>query len=563
MCLAPGTGISCKAMGNHARPPEPASETPQAEGYSQERLVTALRDGRCYPHAVKNVRLAETHTSWVFLAGRYAYKIKKALDLGFLNFTSLESRRFYCEEEIRLNRRLAPQIYRDVIPIGGKPEAPEFDTQPAIEYAVRMRRFPVSNELDKLAARGKLMPRHIDSLAATIANFHDNLVPVEPGSAFGSVAVVHSAAFQVFNKLQTLLTNSEDAARIGRLRQAAENEFADRKEHFRRRHAQGFIRECHGDLHLGNIVLIREQPVPFDCMEFDPGLRWIDVMNEIAFTVMDLLHWKLPRLAYRFLNAYLEITGDYQGVGVLRFYIASRATVRAMVNAIRANQPGLPDNDKVKALANCRSFLALAAECLAQHRPALIITHGLPGSGKTTFAQAALERLQAIRIRSDVERKRLFGIPPLADSRSHPVSIYGSDTTQRTYARLHELARELLAAGVPVIVDAAFLKRDERDSFHQLARELGAPFVIASLQSSPATLRARIIQRQAASDDASEADLGVLEKLEKDQQVLSPQERKCAVEFINDTNSIADDVHAWSRLSRLVSRMPERQPGCN
>ena len=155
-------------------------------------------------------------------------------------------------------------------------------------------------------------------------------------------------------------------------------------------------------------------------MEFDPALRWIDVMNEIAFAVMDLLHWKLPRLAYRFLNAYLEITGDYKGVRLLRFYIASRATVRAMVNAIHANQPGLPDNGKVKASESCRSFLTLAAECLALYRPALIITHGLPGSGKTTFAQAALERLQAIRIRSDVERKRLFGLLPLADSRSHP-----------------------------------------------------------------------------------------------------------------------------------------------
>jgi hypothetical protein len=536
--------------------PKAAPETPHANECDQSKLVAALMDRSRYPHAVKNVRLAETHISWVFLAGRYAYKIKKALDLGFLNFTGLESRRFYCEEEIRLNRRLAPQIYRDVIPIGGKPESPEFGMQPAIEYAVRMRRFPVSNELDKLAARGKLMPRHADSLAATIAKFHGNLVPVDPGCSFGSAAVVHSAAFQVFNKLQILLRDSEDAIRVSALRQTAENEYADRREHFEQRHAQGFVRECHGDLHLGNIVLIREQPVPFDCMEFDPALRWIDVMNEIAFTVMDLLHWKLTGLAYRFLNAYLEITGDYTGVPLLRFYIASRATVRAMVNAIHADQPGLSGlsgKAKVKALANCRNFLTLAAERLEQHRPALIITHGLPGSGKTTFSQAALERLEAIRIRSDVERKRLFGIPPLADSRSHPVSIYGSDTTQRTYARLHELARGLLAVGVPVIVDAAFLKQDERNSFCRLAQELAVPFAIASLQSSPATLRARIVQRQAASNDASEADLVVLKKLEKDQQVLSPRERGYAVEFTNEVNPIAENTHAWRELSRLLS----------
>ena len=533
--------------------PGPPLDAPRTGEDDQSRLVAALMDGSRYPHAVKNVRLAETHISWVFLVGRYAYKIKKALDLGFLNFTSLESRRYYCEEEIRLNRRLAPQIYRDVIPISGKPDTPEFGGQPAIEYAVRMRRFPVSNELDKLAARGKLMPQYIDSLASTIADFHGNLVPAEPGSKFGSAAAVYSAAFQVFDRLQILLANSEDAVSVIALRQAAEKEYADCREHFERRHAQGFVRECHGDLHLGNIVLIHQQPIPFDCMEFDPALRWIDVMNEIAFAVMDLLHWKLPGLAYRFLNAYLEITGDYKGVRLLRFYIASRATVRAMVNAIHTNQPGLPGNGKVKALESCRSFLTLAAEGLALYRPALIITHGLPGSGKTTFAQAALERLQAIRIRSDVERKRLFGLLPLADSRSHPNGIYGSDATQLTYVRLHELARELLTAGVPVIVDAAFLKQDERDSFHQLAQELAVPFVIASLQSSPATLRARIVQRQAALNDASEADLAVLEKLEKDQQVLSPGERGYAVVFINDVSPIADDVRSWSKFDRLLS----------
>lgn len=509
-------------------------------------------DGRRYPHAAKSVRLNETHISWVLLAGRYAYKIKKAVDLGFLNFISLASRRYYCEEEVRLNRRLAPEIYIDVVPIGGVPETPEFGALPAMEYAVRMRRFPASNELDKLAARGKLIPRHMDNLAATIANFHSNLPAVETGSALGSAKTIHSTLSRVFDTLAPLLSDNEDAERATAIRHASEHEYDANEAYFERRHAQGFVRECHGDLHLGNIVLIREQPVPFDCIEFDPALRWIDVMNEIAFTVMDLLRWKVPELAYRLLNAYLEATGDYAGVRLLRFYLAYRAMVRAMVSAIRTGQAGLSNRVKAEALADFRIFLALAAECLAQHRPALIITHGLPGSGKTTFAQIALERLQAIRIRSDVERKRLFGLSPLADSRSHPISIYSAEATQLTYARLHELARELLSAGFPVIVDAAFLKQDEREYFRQLANELGARFVIASLQASPGALRARIIRRQAASNDASEAGLAVLEKLQMHRQALAARERGCTVEFINDVNPIADDILSWEKLDRLL-----------
>ncbi|SEK85609.1 AAA family ATPase [Nitrosovibrio tenuis] len=533
--------------------PEPRLDPPHTDGYSQSRLIAALMDGRCYPHAAEKIGLMETHISWVLLAGRYAYKIKKAVNLGFLDFVSLESRHFYCEEEVRLNRRLAPKIYLDVVPIGGTLQTPEFGVQPAIEYAVRMRRFPVSNELDKLAARDKLLPRHIDSLAATIARFHVNLPPAEINSTFGSAATIHSAVLRVFEQLRISLGGRQYKELVATLDQASEREYVQRKAHFERRHEQGFVRECHGDLHLGNIVLIGDQPTPFDAIEFDPRLRWIDVMSEVAFTVMDLLHVKLPELAYRFLNAYLEATGDYRGIPLLRFYIAYRATVRAMVSAIRAGQTNLSTPARTEAVERCRNFLALAEKCLAQHRPALIITHGLPGSGKTFFAQKALERLQAIRIRADVERKRLFGLSPLADSRSHPISIYSAEATRLTYARLHELARELLAAGVPVIVDAAFLKEDEREHFHQLAYELKVPFVIASLHASPATLRARIMERQGASNDASEADLAVLEKLQMHQQTLTPRERTCAVEFINDANPIADDLLAWKRLDQLLS----------
>lgn len=527
----------------------------QTDYSGQSKLINVLLDSGHYPHPARAVHLVETHISWVLLAGRYAYKIKKAVDLGFLNFTDLEARRFFCTEEIRLNRRLAPKVYLDVISIGGSPEQPEWGVQPAIEYAVRMRRFAATRQMDKLLVRGKILPRHMDSLAAALARFHGGLPAVETGSAFGSAVAIHASAMQNFECLQSLLKKPDDLDAVAALHHATEAAYVVCEKIFEERRMQGYVRECHGDLHLGNIALIGNNPVPFDGIEFSPALRWIDVMDEVAFTVMDLLHRERPDFAYRFLNAYLETTGGYGGVSVLRFYVAYRAGVRAKVSAIRASQTGMSNRGAAEALATCRSYLALGKTYLDRHQPALIITHGLPGSGKTTFAQAALERLQALRIRSDVERKRLFGLAPLADSSHIGSNMYAADATRRTYARLHELARELLMAGFAVIVDAAFLKREERERFRELARELAAPFAIASMRANKTTLYARIARRRKQACDASEADITVLEALWAEQEPLLPHELACAVEFINDEDSNAEaaDALVWGSLDKLLA----------
>lgn len=481
----------------------------------QQRLVAALLEPRRFPQGARAVRLIETHISWVLLAGRYAYKIKKAVDLGFLDFTTLDLRRFYCSEEIRLNRRLAPQLYLDVVAIGGSAEDPRLDAQPAIEYAVRMRRFPARNLLDKLLAKREVTTRHIDQLAATLVRFHANLLPAAPDSAYGTAARIRAEALQNFEALEPPLHDVGDAADLAAAKRAAEAEFSACERQFDARRAQGRVRECHGDLHFGNIVLIGDEPVPFDAIEFSPELRWMDVMSEIAFPVMDLLYHDEPTLGWRLLNAYLEGSGDYEGVSVLRFYLAYRAMVRAKISAIRAMQPDVAKRKQAAETASCRRHLALARQCLVRPKPALIITHGLPGSGKTTFAQTALERFGAIRVRSDVERKRLFGLGALERSRSGVnENIYRAEATQRTYARLHELAESILAAGYSVIVDAAFLKRAERQQFRDLAQQTGARFVIASLRADDAVLRARLSHRLSLAGDASEADAAVLDRLQ-------------------------------------------------
>jgi aminoglycoside phosphotransferase family enzyme/predicted kinase len=523
----------------------------------QQQLVNALR-ARGSPiinsKAPRNPKVEETHISWVLLTGHDAYKIKKAVDLGFLDFSTLEARHFYCTEELRLNRRLAPGLYLDVVAIGGSPEQPVLGGEPAIEYAVHMRRFAQASMMNRMQERGRITPAHIDQLAAVIANFHTTLPPAAADSPFCATAAIQTAAMQNFEQLPQLLSAPNDLAMLEEVRQASALEFAACEPLFRQRAAAGCVRECHGDLHLGNIVLLDDMPTPFDGIEFSTALRWIDVISEISFTVMDLLQRGQPQLAWRLLNDYLENTGDYPGVGVLRFYLAYRAMVRAKIAAIRASQRGVA---KAKQeLKSCRSYLGLAHDCLTHRRPALIITHGLPGCGKSTFAQIALERLGAIRIRSDVERKRLFGLAALADSNSQiDADIYSEDATRRTYARLHELARSLIAAGFPVIVDAAFLRHAERESFRALAREMAAPFVIASLQTDVAVLAERLSQRSSRGNDASEADIAVLQKLQVAQEPLRDQERVAAVTFINngDVDALRSADEAWKMLDACLA----------
>ena len=492
----------------------------------QRPLVDALHDGRGFPHSIQSVWLFETHISWVLLAGRHAYKIKKAVHPGFLDFRTLASRKYYCEEEIRLNRRLAPEIYLGVVPIGGTCRAPLIGKLPAIEYAVKMRRFDPAKTLDNLAEKRKLQPRHIDILAEKIAAFHQGLPPADPHHGSGAnLLEVAQASFIELKK-----HSHED---LGPLQEAVKLEHEKSMPHFGKRWQAGMVRECHGDLHLGNIALIRNEPVPFDGIEFDENLRWIDVANEIAFPVMDLFFHDRPDLAWRFHNRYLEITGDFGGMQVFRFYLACRAVVRAMVDAMRGQHHSV------------RRHLDLAARSLAPPCPFLIITHGLPGSGKTTFAGEALERLGAVRLRSDIERKRMAGLDPQARSGAGIAQgIYAPAYSESVYSRLLELASLLLSCGWPVIVDAAFLEKKERERFAQLASDSSIPYAIAMTEASRRTLAARI---QSRKNDASEADLAVLEAKERDLVPLDETELNHAAHF-------TEDAAQWDRLCTLIGR---------
>lgn len=511
-------------------------------------LIQALLDPSCYPHSVESVTLLETHISWILLAGEFSYKIKKPVDFGFLDFSELSRRQFFCHEELRLNRRLAADLYLDVVSIGGSVECPIFGSEPAIEYAVKMQRFAEDMLLDHLLVQNRLTTRHIEGLAETMARFHAGLPPATIGTGYGDAEAIALPARQNFEQLSRLL-NAEFAEQLAGLQAASEKEYVRCLPLFEQRLKSGKVRECHGDLHLGNIVLIGDQPTPFDGIEFNPALRWIDVISDIAFLIMDLQKRQRPDLAYCFVNAYLQASGDYAGLGVLNFYLGYRAMVMAKVTAIRAAQLA-----EQTGLVQCQRYLTLAGQFYSPKRPGLIITYGLPGCGKTTVSQIILEQRQVIRIRSDVERKRLFGLQAHQSSASGVgEGIYSAEATRRTYQQLCLLAREILHSGFSVIVDAAFLKQQERVQFKQLADQLDRPFAILAISMDEELQMQRIVQRQ---NDASEADVSVLQMLKTACEPLQATEREYTVELLNNgaVQDIIAQQSAWDRLDKLLMR---------
>ncbi|MBI3608103.1 MAG: AAA family ATPase [Nitrospirae bacterium] len=475
-------------------------------------LIEALQNRALYDHPVERFEVVETHISWVLLTGPYAYKIKKPVNLGFLDFSTLDKRRFYCREELRLNRRLARELYVDVVVITGSVRAPILGgSGPAIDYAVKMRQFPREAQLDRILARGALTAGHIDALAREIAEFHRRAVIAGEGTPFGEPERIAQPVRENVLQLRERLSEPGDRARIDRLEAWTEAAHAALRVEFESRKRDGFVRECHGDMHLANIAWIDGRAVIFDCIEFSESLRWIDVMSEVAFLTMDLDDRGAPQLARRALNTYLEQNGEYAGLRVLRFYQVYRATVRAKVACIRMDQAGASDRDRERLRRESLGYLDLAERYTRPTRPALIITHGLSGSGKTTLTQALVDAWGAVRVRSDVERKRLFGLAPDARTASDVASgVYGREAGERTYARLADLAQGVLGAGYSCIVDAAFLQRAQRALLREVAAGRGVPFAILDVRAPEAALRSRILARERESRDASEADLAVL-----------------------------------------------------
>ncbi|RPH97224.1 MAG: aminoglycoside phosphotransferase [Lysobacterales bacterium] len=521
------------------------------ESEAPPRLVRQLLEPATWPHEVRRIQLIETHISWVILTGDFAYKVKKPVDLGFLDFSTLELRRRYCEEELRVNRRWAAGLYLGVVPIGEGPGGLRMGLEPAVEYAVRMRQFPHEARLDRCLQDGRLGPAEMRRLAETIARLHAALPPRRDGDPAYEVDRATRPSRNNFTHLDPAAFDDEGQQRLAVIEAWTLQQAEALAPEFARRAREGAVRECHGDLHLENLLLQEGRFVPFDAIEFNPDLRWIDIANDIAFLVMDLMAHERTDFAYTVLNAWLEATGAYDSLAVMRFYLANRSMVRAVVTAIRHRQTAGPaevvpggEPQRSSARLDKARYVELAASLVDTPPPRLCLMHGFSGSGKTWFSERLVGALPALRVRSDLERKRLSGEQMTTGVIES--GLYGAEVTERTYEILARHCETGLRAGFDMIADATFLRRRHREQFRALAARLDSAFVIVDCAAPPALLEERLRRRLAGGADASDADLAVLHHQLAHCDPLTEQERERAVvlQAGSDTAAAAALIHA-------------------
>jgi aminoglycoside phosphotransferase family enzyme/predicted kinase len=474
----------------------------------QQKLFAQLEHGGLLASGSEPIERIETHISVVLLAGEFAYKFKKALNLGFLDFSTLEKRRVCCAAEVEINSTLAPGIYLDVLPIYGSVEAPSLEAAgPVLEYAVRMRRFDRQRQLDALLACGQLPASRMEELGRRLADFHEHAERAPVGSGFGSPESVLAPMLDNFTTLaERLKPAGARKERLERLEQWTRQRASTLQPLLSARHA-GQIRACHGDMHLGNMVLTEQDEIAiFDAIEFNDHFRWIDVASEVAFLTMDLLARGASPMAYRFLSAYLDARDDPSVLDVLAFYQVYRALVRAKVQSILASEPGLDPDRRRAAEIEVERYLDLAEKLSTPDPGFLILMHGISGSGKTWESTRLLEVLGAIRLRTDVFRLQLRA---RREDRTDVENDYSPEAMAEVYQRLLEHTKHLLTLGYRVVVDGTFLTRERRSAFIAAAREEGLPYAVAVCEVDLSTAEERIRNRERTAEDASEATVMV------------------------------------------------------
>jgi len=484
--------------------------------------LAGLLNPQAYPHSVRDIVLVETHLSWVLLTGEIAYKIKRPVRYPFADMRSQECRAFLCQEEVRLNRRFAPELYLGTSRICRDGATARMDgTGEPIETAVRMRQFDRADELDRLLEDDRVDPEELTRFGEALADIHTTMPVARDTEPWGRADTVTNLLRrnleECLDAVQGLETGFDAAAArtsLGARLEAARGWLNERR-------SAGHVRECHGDLHAGNIVRLAGRLTPFDCIEFEPGFRWIDVADEIAFVIADIEARGRPMHAHAFFNGYLERSGDYGACTHLELYKAHRSFVRAKISALGARDARGGAKES-RALAQCRRYLEYGARSLAPRRGGLILMYGLSGSGKTWLARQLAPQLGAVHLRSDIERNRATGsdrIQPAASAHQ-----YTEEQRHRIYVRLADCARKVIAGGYTVIVDATFQSRADRALFRDMANELGIEPVLIHCKAAQDVLERRIRERAEQGSDPSEATVEVLHQQQRRLEAVESSE---------------------------------------
>ncbi|HLK71439.1 MAG TPA: AAA family ATPase [Steroidobacteraceae bacterium] len=492
-------------------------------------IATRLVPGS-FPHPIETLELRETAISWVVLTGDYAYKIKKPLHLDYLDASTLERRRILCEEELRLNRRFAPELYLEVVAISEGGGFPYIDRQAArqpIEYAVRMRQFARSDELVSQLAADSVPSEELAAFGTQLAAWHRKAAVLQDAD----VGAVEAVTAQVMGNLASLLERADAPTRprLKALESGTQHELVHLADLIAARQRDARVRECHGDLHAGNLVSWKGKWLPFDCLEFAPKLRWIDVMSDVAFLYMDLRSRSRPDLAFAFIDGYLESSGDYAGLPLLSFFAVYRALVRAKVD----------DLDGHSARRDER--IATAERLTHAGEAALILMHGPSGSGKSWLSRQLVPGLGAVRVRSDLERRRLLG-----------AEAHTQQADETTYQRLYACAGSALDAGLAVILDATFLAASRRRSFRDLARHHASAYVVIDCRAPIEILEARVDRRMRETLDPSEADLSILHRQLSAPEPFAPDELPAVLQV--DTTSPGAVAFTIAQVSKRLRR---------
>ncbi|HEY9764361.1 MAG TPA: AAA family ATPase [Trichocoleus sp.] len=498
-------------------------------------LIQQMLQPQFYPHAVTEpIRLMQTHVSYVLLTGDYAYKIKKPVDFGFLNYSTLEKRQHFCQEELRLNQRGAAPLYLDMLPITLAGEVYALGgTGDAVEYAVKMQQFPQETLLSVLFERGELTEELLRNLAEAIASFHQQAETNDYIRSFGEIPQIRQSIDENYDQTVGYVGGPQTQQQFDETKAFTDRFFAERQALLQSRIQQGKIRACHGDLHLNNICYWQDQLLLFDCIEFNEPFRFVDVMFDIAYIVMDLEVQGRTDLSATFLSHYVEQTGDWEGLQVLPLYVSRQSYVRAKVTSFLLNDASIPAETREQAAATAAKYYRLAWSYVQPRAAQIFLMAGLSGSGKSTTARE-LSRHGAIHLRSDAVRKHLAGVPLLERGDQ---SLYTPEMTQKTYARLLDLGILLAQEGYSVVLDAKYDRQTFRQAAIAQAQSHDLPLKIVYCEAPLEVLKTRL---QARQGDIADATVAVLEN-----QLMEP--------FAADERPFVTTVDTTGTLSQQVA----------